>query len=58
MGEQEELKIVIAEEKESGGNVGTFEKRLVEVEGTMRLRPSLRGAQARGEERLPGYEGR
>lgn len=55
IGELEELKVVIAEEKESGGNVGTYEKRLAEVEGEMRLRPSLRSQQAQANAQLPGY---
>ncbi|KAF1354321.1 hypothetical protein EJ07DRAFT_133106 [Lizonia empirigonia] len=55
IGELEELKIVIAEEKGSGRNFGTYEKRLAEVEGEMRLRPSLRSQQAQETEGLPGY---
>ncbi|KAF3041032.1 hypothetical protein E8E11_004148 [Didymella keratinophila] len=55
IGELEELKIVIAEERESGGNIGTYEKRLAEVEGEMRLRPSLRSQQAQANAQLPGY---
>ncbi|KAJ4986694.1 hypothetical protein SVAN01_07753 [Stagonosporopsis vannaccii] len=54
-GELEELKVVIAEERESGGNAGTYEKRLAEVEGEMRLRPSLRSHQAGENAQLPGY---
>jgi hypothetical protein len=50
-----ELEVVIAEEKENGGNVGTYEKRLAEVEGEMRLRPSLRSQQAQADAQLPGY---
>ncbi|KAJ4343709.1 hypothetical protein N0V95_006539 [Ascochyta clinopodiicola] len=52
IGELEELRVVIAEERESGGNVGTYEKRLAEVEGEMRLRPSLRSQE---NHELPGY---
>lgn len=54
-GELEELKVVIAEEKEGGGNVGTYETRLAEVDGEMRLVPSLRSQQVREEIQLPGY---
>lgn len=54
-GELEELKVVIAEEKESGGDVGTYEKRLAEVEGQMQLRPSLRTQQAQENSLLPEY---
>jgi hypothetical protein len=55
IGEQEELKVVIEAERHDGGNVGTYEKRLKEVEGLMRLQPSLREQRAREEEALPGY---
>lgn len=55
-GELEGLKVVIAEEKESGGNVGTYEKRLAEVEGEMQLRPSLRAQQVQENAQLPGYD--
>jgi hypothetical protein len=59
IGEQEELKVVIEAEKSGGGEVGSYEKRLVEVEGLMRLRPSLRGEGTREREDLPAYaEGR
>jgi hypothetical protein len=54
IGEAEELKVVIAAEKESGGVAGTYEKRLAEVEGGLRVRPSLREK----EEELPGYGGK
>ena len=54
-GELEELKVVIAEEKESGGNIGAYEKRLAEVEGEMQLRPSLRSQQAQENAQLPDY---
>jgi hypothetical protein len=37
--------------------VGSYEKRLVEVEGLMRLRPSLRGETKREGKELPGYDG-
>jgi hypothetical protein len=57
IGELEELKVVIQAEKESGGAVGTYEKRLAEVEGGMRVRPSLRGQEKR-EEELPAYGGK
>jgi hypothetical protein len=54
-GEKEELEVVIKETKEAGGDVGSYEKRLVEAEGEMGLRPSLRNG--KGGEGLPGYEG-
>jgi hypothetical protein len=56
LGELEELNIVMAEKKESEGDVGTYEKRLAEVEGEMRLRPSLRSQQAQNSAQLPGYD--
>ena len=55
IGELKELKVVIAEEKESGGDVGTYEKRLAEVEGEIRLRPGLRSQEAQDNVQLPGY---
>ncbi|KAL6712282.1 hypothetical protein ACN47E_000159 [Coniothyrium glycines] len=55
MGEQEELKTVMQAEMDSGGEVGTYEKRLAEVEGMIKLRPSLRPAQVAGNETLPQY---
>jgi hypothetical protein len=55
IGELDELRIVIDAEKETGGNVGTYEKRLAEVEGMMRLLPSLRSKQAKEDEALPEY---
>ena len=54
-GELQELKVVIAEERATGGNVGTYEKRLAEVEGELRLRPSLRAQQAQENVQLPIY---
>jgi hypothetical protein len=58
IGELEELRVVIEAEKESGGNVGTYEKRLAELEGMMKLRPSFREEQAKGNETLPKYVGK
>lgn len=55
LGESEELRVVIGEERESGGDVGTYEKRLAEVEGEMKLRPGLRSQQAQESAQLPGY---
>lgn len=51
--EQQELRVVIAAEKETGGQIGSYEKRLIEVEGLLRVRPSLRAETAK--ERLPAY---
>lgn len=55
-GELQELKVVIAEEAAAGGSVGTYEKRLAEVEGQMQLRPSLRVQQVQSDLQLPSYE--
>lgn len=54
-GELEELEVVVAEERESGGDVGSYEKRLVELRGQMRLRPGLRSQKAQADVQLPGY---
>jgi hypothetical protein len=43
IGELEELRVLVKEEKEVGGDVGTYEKRVAELEGEIRLRPGLRG---------------
>ena len=53
--ELEELKMAIAEEKRVGGDISTYEKRLAEVEGEMRLRPSLRSQRAQESEGLANY---
>jgi len=56
MGERDELDVLIDTEKESSGDIGIYEKRLVEVQGAIRLKPSLRSEQAARAERLPNYE--
>ncbi|KAF2117320.1 hypothetical protein BDV96DRAFT_644745 [Lophiotrema nucula] len=56
IGEQQELKTVIEAEREECGNVGTYEKRLLELEGLLRLKPSLRGKAAEEGQTLPGYQ--
>ncbi|KAF2655853.1 hypothetical protein K491DRAFT_692498 [Lophiostoma macrostomum CBS 122681] len=56
--EAEELKVVIEEEKKVGDGqerVGGLEKRAKELEGLLKLKPSLRGEQVRENEQLPGY---
>lgn len=55
-GERQELMDVMHAEKESGGTVGTYEKRLAEIEGLMKVMPSLRAEQAKQNEQLPEYE--
>ncbi|KAF2472589.1 uncharacterized protein BDR25DRAFT_313093 [Lindgomyces ingoldianus] len=52
--EKEELETVIKESKEAGGDIGGLEKRLKELEGLLRVKPSLRGEEARKGEVLPG----
>jgi len=54
--EAAEIKIVIEEEVQQGGDVGHLVKRLMELDGQMRLKPSMRGPAARAEEQLPEYE--
>lgn len=39
----------------AGGETGHFDMRLKEIEGEMRVPPSLRGDRARAETELPGY---
>jgi hypothetical protein len=65
IGELEELKVVVEQEKEAGGEgtvggyekrtVGGYEKRAKKLEGEIRLRPSLRGQDKREGEVLPEY---
>jgi hypothetical protein len=55
IGELEELRVVIEAERENGGDVGTYEKRLAELEGMVKLRPSLRSKQVQENAALPEY---
>jgi hypothetical protein len=57
-GEADELKVVIEEERKAGDgheNVGGLEKRAKELEGLLKLKPSLRGEEVRDSEQLPAY---
>ncbi|KAF2729542.1 hypothetical protein EJ04DRAFT_65979 [Polyplosphaeria fusca] len=56
IGEQDELRIVIEAERSIGGNVGNYEKRLKEIEGLLRLKPTMRGKEARDADTLPEYQ--
>jgi hypothetical protein len=53
--EEEEIKVVLAEERGSGGHAGELEKRLLEIEGLKKLKPSMRSGVARQGETLPSY---
>jgi hypothetical protein len=55
IGELEELRGLVQEEREAGGDVGTYEKRVAELEGEIRLRPSMRGEEKREGDVLPEY---
>ncbi|KAF2815219.1 uncharacterized protein BDZ99DRAFT_459146 [Mytilinidion resinicola] len=54
--EETEIKGVIDAEREDDGAVGSLEKRLKELEGMIRLKPSMRSIEARQAEQLPDYE--
>jgi hypothetical protein len=41
--EEAEIKVVMAEERGSGGHADELENRLLELEGFNRLKPSMRG---------------
>jgi hypothetical protein len=58
-GEWEELKVVVQAEGEADAEakVGTYEKRMREINGLLRLKPSMRSEQARQDEVLPEYPG-
>lgn len=57
--EEKEIQTVLTEEREAGDHeaeVGHLGKRLMEIEGLKKLKPSLRERQASGEDNmLPGY---
>lgn len=53
MAEIEQVKSAVRES--GGGDTGQFDMRLKEIEGEMRLSPSLRGDRAKAETELPGY---
>ena len=57
--EEREIQTVLKEEQEAGGDhakVGHLEKRLMEIDGLKKLKPSLREREVRGDaEVLPGY---
>jgi hypothetical protein len=57
--EKKDLMIIISEERRHGGeyNVGHLEKRLMEIDGLWKLKPSLRRKrETTVQEVLPGYE--
>ena len=53
--EEEEIRTVMDEERSISGLVGHFENRLKELEGQMKLKPSLRSHEARKADVLPEY---
>ncbi|KAF2083783.1 hypothetical protein K490DRAFT_50804 [Saccharata proteae CBS 121410] len=56
-GEEGEVTVVLSEERSSGGEcVGHLEKRLKEIKGLMRLKPSLRDLEAGNSDEPPDYE--
>ncbi|ORY03929.1 hypothetical protein BCR34DRAFT_573074 [Clohesyomyces aquaticus] len=56
IGEKQELETVISETRQAGADqIGGLEKRLKELQGLLRVKPSLRGEEARKKESLPGY---
>jgi hypothetical protein len=57
-GEEEEIKVVMQETKAVGGEVGHLEKRLLEIEGLKKLKPSARAGQKNPDsEHPPSYVG-
>jgi hypothetical protein len=55
-GEEEEIKVVMQETKAVGGDVGHLEKRLLEIKGLKKLKPSARAAQQNPQsENPPSY---
>jgi len=56
LGEKDKLKAVIQTEKDTGGNVGTYEKRMIEIDGLLRLKPSIRSPAVQEATTLPGYD--
>jgi hypothetical protein len=51
--EEKELHTVIEETKRVGGDVGHYEKRLMEIEGLKKLKPSLRVPKTTNQEQPP-----
>jgi hypothetical protein len=56
--EEKEVKTIIEETKQVGGDAGHYEKRLLEIEGLKRLKPSMRQARpaAHAEQAPPAYQ--
>ena len=55
LGEKDQLKAIIQVEKDTGGNVGTYEKRMMEIDELLRLKPSIRSQAVREAATLRGY---
>jgi hypothetical protein len=54
--EEKDIETVLEAERSTGGAVGTLETRLKELEGLIKLKPSIRNEMARDAEVLPAYE--
>ena len=54
--EEKDIETVLEAERSTGGVVGTLETRLKELEGLIKLKPSIRSEMARDAEVLPAYE--
>ena len=54
--EEKDIETVLEAERSTGGVVGTLETRLKELEGLIKLKPSIRSDMARDAEVLPAYE--
>ena len=58
--EEKEIKMVLEEVKAVGGEVGHLEKRLLEIGGLKKLKPSMREGRGSGQapvqDKLPAYE--
>ena len=56
LGEKGELKAIIQMEKDIGGNVGTYEKKMTEIDMLLRPKPSIRNQAMQEVTTLPEYD--
>lgn len=54
--EEKEIETVLEAERSTGGAIETLETRLKELDGLVKLKPSMRSEKARDAEVLPAYE--
>lgn len=54
--ELDELKTVMHAEQETGGATGTYEKRVKEIQGLLRVLPTMRSQIGKSNEALPPYQ--